>query len=71
MREPAAVSAVEHDRDGAVVRELELHARAEDARLDRGPEPAERRAEALVQRLRLLRWSGRVEARAVAPARVV
>ena len=57
---------VEHDRHRAVVHELDVHLRAEDARLDRHAERAQLGAEPLVERLRLLGRRGLREARPVA-----
>ena len=61
---------VEDDRDGAVVDELDLHSRAEDARLDRDAELAQSGAEALVEQLGALGLRGRREARPVPLRRV-
>src|SRR6478672_1914521 len=61
---------VEDDRDGPVVHELELHPGTEDTCCDRRPERAQRRAEAVVERLGLLRPRRLGEARPVAPGRV-
>src|ERR671933_418709 len=47
--------ASEHDRDGAGVHQLDLHACAEEAGLDLDADRAQRVAEALVERFRLLR----------------
>src|SRR5581483_9137113 len=57
---------LEHDRDRAVVHELDLHPGAEDARLDGHAGVAEGGAEALEERLRVLRPRGAAEARPVA-----
>ena len=61
---------LEHDRHGSVVHELDRHVRTEDAGLDRHAERPERRAEALDERLRLLRRRRSREARSV-PLRAV
>src|SRR5262245_34485387 len=52
-------SAVEDQRDGAVVDELDLHVRPEPSGLDTSPELTQRSHEGLDQRLGLL-WPGRV-----------
>ena len=62
---------VQHDRHGAVVHESEFHLCPEDACFDADTEPAQLAAEALVQRLALLRRRGAREARPVAFRRVV
>lgn len=62
---------VEDDRHGPVVDELHLHPRAEGARRDGDPERAQPGAEALVERLGLLRRRGGCEARSVPLRRVL
>src|SRR5215211_2349636 len=61
------VADVEDDRHRAVVDELDLHPRAEDAGLDGDSQMTERAAEAFVDRLRLLRTSRARERGAVSP----
>jgi hypothetical protein len=61
---------VEHDRHRAVVHDLHRHPRPEHAGLDVDAERAKLVAEALVQRLGLLRTRGSREARPVALRRV-
>src|SRR5947208_12800567 len=56
---------LEDDRHGTVVDELDVHPRAEDAAPDVHPETAQRGAERLVERLRLLRRRRFGEARPV------
>src|SRR2546430_7323507 len=57
---------LEHDRDGAVVGELDGHAGAEDARRHVDPKVAQRLAEGFVDRLGFFRRRGVDEARPVA-----
>src|SRR5260221_2323095 len=61
------LSGLEDDRDRPVVDELDGHRRAEDALCDRDAERPQLRAEALVERLGLLRPRGRREAPATTP----
>src|SRR5581483_3907544 len=61
---------IQHDRHRAVVDELDLHPRAENAGRHLDPERPQLGAVALVERLGDLRAGGAGEARAVAAARV-
>ncbi len=70
MRSSAASLSVDDDRDRAVVDELDLHPGAEDPRSHRDAERAERIAEALDERFRLLRRRRGGEARPEALARL-
>src|SRR5262249_640063 len=64
------LSTVQHDRDGAVVDELERHPGAEDSGRDLDAEQTESGAETVVERLRVLGAGGIVEAPPVALPRV-
>ena len=66
-----ARSEVEHDRDRPVVDELELHPRAEDARLDADSEFAQRGGEPLVDRLGDVRPRGGGERRSIPLSRLL
>jgi hypothetical protein len=61
----ARSSGVEHDRDGSVVHERHLHARAEDAARNADTGALERAAEALVKGLGEVRAGSRSEARTI------
>jgi hypothetical protein len=68
MRAPR--SDVQHDRDRAVVHDLDAHSGAEDARLDGHAELAKGRAERLIEAVRLSGRRSLLEARPIPLRRV-
>jgi hypothetical protein len=62
---------IEHDRDGAVIHELDVHVRAEHPALDLDAEGGERGAESLVERLGKIRRRRVGEARPIPLTRLI